>query len=57
LPYITNQDLPDSVKDNLPPDAQDVYRAAYNFADKKHMVWDESRKHQYAWGAVKTRYH
>jgi cation transport regulator len=57
MPYRTNEDLPESVRKSLPSGAQDIYRAAYDFADRKHPEWDENRKHQYAWGAVKTRYH
>ncbi len=56
MPYISNEDLPESVRNHLPTDAQDIYRAAYNFADKEHPDWPDGRKHQYAWGAVKTRF-
>jgi cation transport regulator len=35
MPYRTNQELPDSVKDNLPAHAQDTYREAFGNA------WDE----------------
>jgi cation transport regulator len=28
--YKTNSDLPDSVTDNLPKHAQDIYREAFN---------------------------
>jgi cation transport regulator len=35
MPYRTNQELPDSVKDNLPSHAQDIYREAFDSA------WDE----------------
>ena len=56
MPYKELQDLPDSVKDNLPHHAQEIYRAAYNRA------WDqydqnEERSHQVAWAAVKEKYH
>jgi cation transport regulator len=57
LPYSSNQDLPDSVRNHLPSDAQDIYREAYNFANKKYPNWEEGRKHQYAWGAVKKRFY
>lgn len=35
MPYERKSELPDSVKDNLPGHAQDIYRKAYNSA------WDE----------------
>jgi cation transport regulator len=56
MPYKTSTDLPDSVKDNLPQHAQDIYRAAYNsaFDEYKH---DEARAHRVAWGAVEKEYH
>ena len=57
MPYKTNRELPDSVRNSLPEEAQDVYREAYDFADKKYPGWEEGRKHQYAWGAVKKRFH
>ncbi len=57
MPYRTNQDLPESVRNSLPAEAQDIYRDAFNFAYKKYPEWDEGRKHQYAWGAVKRRFH
>ncbi|MCA9835109.1 MAG: ChaB family protein [Thermomicrobiales bacterium] len=56
MPYKTKADLPDSVKDNLPTHAQDIYKEAYNSAwdEYKH---DEERAHRVAWGAVKKSYH
>ena len=56
MPYKTTADLPDSVKDNLPTHAQDIYKEAYNSAwdEYKH---DEERAHRVAWGAVKKSYH
>jgi len=32
MPYGRLEDLPDSVKDNLPKHAQEIYRAAFNSA-------------------------
>jgi cation transport regulator ChaB len=32
MPYRTNQELPDSVKDNLPRHAQNIYREAFDYA-------------------------
>lgn len=56
MPYDTRSDLPDSVKDNLPAHAQDIYKEAFNSA------WDEydheeERAHRVAWAAVKHQYH
>lgn len=58
MPYSTNKDLPDSVRDNLPKDAQTIYREAFNSA------WDQYRgeedregiAHRVAWAAVKKQY-
>jgi cation transport regulator len=56
MPYATRRDLPESVRDNLPAHAQDIYKEAFNSA------WDEygheeERAHRVAWGAVKEKYH
>lgn len=56
MPYKTKTELPESVRDNLPAHAQDIYKEAYNSAwdEYKH---DEERAHRVAWGAVKKKYH
>ena len=56
MPYDSRADLPESVRDNLPAHAQDIYKEAFNSA------WDqygheESRAHRVAWGAVEQKYH
>lgn len=64
MPYANNADLPDSVKDNLPDHAQDIYREAFNSAWQEYADPDERRDassreqtaHQVAWGAVKKKY-
>lgn len=56
MPYDRNADLPESVRDNLPPHAQDIYRAAFNNAWDEYGH-DESRAHRVAWGAVEREYH
>lgn len=56
MPYKTTSDLPDSVKDNLPAHAQDIYKEAYNSAWDEYDH-DEERAHCVAWGAVKKSYH
>lgn len=55
MPYDSNVQLPSGVR-GLPSHAQNVYRSAFNFANKKYPQWSEGRKSQYAWGAVKTRF-
>ena len=64
MPYKTKQELPDSVKDNLPDHAQEIYKEAYNSAwdqyDKpEERRGDASREetaHKVAWAAVKREY-
>lgn len=64
MPYKSNDDLPDSVKDNLPKHAQEIYREAYNSAweqykDPEDRRGDDSREetaHKVAWSAVKNDY-
>ena len=55
MPYDKLSDLPDSVRDNLPKHAQEIYQAAFNNAwDEYHH--DEARAHRVAWGAVEREY-
>lgn len=56
MPYEKRTDLPNSVKDNLPAHAQDIYKEAYNSAWDQYGH-DESRAHAVAWSAVKKSYH
>lgn len=64
MPYERKSDLPQSVKDNLPEHAQEIYRAAFNSAwdeyrDPQDRRGDTSREqtaHQVAWSAVKKEY-
>jgi cation transport regulator len=55
MPYKSKSDLPESVRDNLPEHAQEIYQAAYNNAwdEYKH---DEARARRVAWGAVERDY-
>ncbi|KUJ72837.1 ChaB family protein [Thiomicrospira sp. WB1] len=65
MPYKTIQQLPDSVKDNLPKEAQTIYKEAFNsawkeYADPKERRDDASQEevaHKVAWSAVKNVYH
>jgi cation transport regulator len=64
MPYRTNQELPDGVKNNLPHHAQDIYREAFNsafaeYADPAERRGDASQEevaHKVAWAAVKKKY-
>jgi cation transport regulator len=35
MPYDNLSDLPDSVRNNLPEHAQEIYRAAFNSAEEQ----------------------
>ncbi|REL33293.1 cation transport regulator ChaB [Rhodohalobacter sp. SW132] len=64
MPYDRLSDLPDSVKDNLPKHAREIYKEAYNSAweeykDPADRQGDASREetaHRVAWAAVKQKY-
>jgi cation transport regulator len=64
MPYRSNAELPDSVKEHLPDHAQDIYREAFNsaweqYADPHERRGDASREataHRVAWAAVKQQY-
>lgn len=64
MPYKTNNELPDSVKNNLPEHAQDIYREAFNNAWEQYDLPKERRggadreetAHRVAWSAVKKVY-
>ena len=64
MPYQKNADLPDSVKDNIPKHAQDIYREAYNSAWDQYKKAEDRQKgkdreetaHSVAWAAVKKKY-
>jgi len=64
MPYKRLSDLPDSVRDNLPEHAQEIYRAAYNSAWEQYDKPEERRggrdreatAHSVAWSAVEQKY-
>jgi len=64
MPYKRNSDLPESVRDNLPSHAQEIYREAFNSAWDQYDEPEERRggasreetAHKVAWNAVKTKY-
>ncbi len=55
MPYKNLSDLPESVRDNLPKHAQEIYRAAFNNAWEQYSH-EEERAHKVAWAAVKNEY-
>lgn len=46
MPYNYLTDLPDSVRNNLPEHAQEIYRTAYNSAEEQYG--EEERAHRVA---------
>jgi cation transport regulator len=54
MPYDNLSDLPDSVRNNLPKHAQEIYKEAYNSAEDQYG--EESRAHRVAWSAVENKY-
>ena len=62
--YNSLDELPDSVRDNLPNHAQEIYMKAFNnawdeYADPEERRGDASREetaHKVAWAAVKKVY-
>lgn len=60
MPYDRKRDLPDQVRDNLPEQAQTIYRKAFNAAWKQYAPPDtrrgdaglEETAHRVAWAAV-----
>lgn len=65
MPYESISKLPDSVKNNLPKHAQEIYKEAYNSAfeqykdpkDRKDSASREETSHKVAWSAVEKVYH
>jgi len=65
MPYHKITELPDSVRDNLPKHAQEIYKEAFNsawdeYSDPDERQGDKSREetaHSVAWAAVKQSYH
>jgi cation transport regulator len=59
MPYAANAALPPSVRTHLPPQAQNLYREAFNEAWASH-AGDPRREeiaHRTAWAAVKRQFH
>lgn len=64
MPYDSISELPKAVRDNLPKEAQQIYRETFNdawkrYADPDSRRGDASREeaaHKVAWSAVKKTY-
>jgi cation transport regulator len=60
MPYKSTADLPDSVRDNLPAHAQEIYMEAFNSAfdeyKERGAKGREETAHKVAWSAVKKKY-
>ena len=64
MPYQTVRDLPESVRDNLPQHAQEIYKEAFNSAwneydepeERRGNATREETAHKVAWAAVKRKY-
>lgn len=64
MPYDSRDDLPDNVRNVLPPHAQEIYQEAFNSAWDEYKDPDERRgdssreetAHRVAWAAVKSKY-
>jgi cation transport regulator len=64
MPYKSNSELPDTVRNNLPEHGQDIYREAFNSAweeykapsERKDNASREETAHRVAWSAVKKVY-
>jgi cation transport regulator len=64
MPYKSIKDLPDSVRDNVPKHAQEIYKEAFNSAwdeyaeskERRQGRFREETAHSVAWNAVKKEY-
>jgi cation transport regulator len=64
MPYKNVSDLPESVRDNVPKHAQEIYMEAFNSAwdqykdqdDRRGDATREETAHRVAWAAVKQKY-
>lgn len=64
MPYDSRSDLPESVRNVLPPHAQSIYKEAFNSAweqyakaeDRRGDASREETAHAVAWSAVKEKY-
>ena len=58
MPYLSNDDLPPSVRDHLPEHAQDIFRAAFDhaYAERAGDPRQEEAAFRIAWAAVERSY-
>lgn len=65
MPYARKRDLPESVRNNLPEHAQDIFRKAFNSASEDYKDPEKRRQKsddpeeiafKVAWAAVKEKY-
>lgn len=64
MPYDSIEELPESVKNNLPKKAHEIYKEAFNSAwdqydrpeERKGRASREETSHKVAWAAVKQKY-
>lgn len=64
MPYVRLDELPASVRDNVPKHAQEIYKEAFNSAwdqyedpdDRRGDATREETAHRVAWAAVKEKY-
>ncbi|BAZ30322.1 ChaB family protein [Cylindrospermum sp. NIES-4074] len=54
MPYQQIADLPETVTENLPHHAQEIFRAAFNSAEAQYG--EEETAFRVAWSAVKRDY-
>jgi len=59
MPYDSKSELPQQIKDNLPDQAQDIWKEAFKSAIKSHSEDDDAEQtaSKIAWSAVKQSYH
>ena len=64
MPYKTNKNLPKSIRDNLPEEAQTIFRKVFNNSEKQYKDPKKRRGNvsldevcmKVAWAAVKREY-
>lgn len=64
MPFENRDELPDNVRNVLPPHAQEIYQEAFNSAWDEYKNPDDRRgdgsreetAHRVAWAAVKSKY-
>jgi len=54
VPYEKVTELPESVREHLPKHAQEIYKSAFNSAEKQYG--EEGTAHKVAWSAVENKY-